>query len=119
VEQTKHIYQTPCLVRPEVACYIDPNFQSLIHFAAKYQDFRKCALANANAGGENVHRGLVLGAVLGAQAGADAIPDDLKKGLKHSAAIAKEIQAFVSSKILGKDSSPSSTNGSGGKSADL
>jgi ADP-ribosylglycohydrolase len=84
---------------PVVACYLDPNFQSLIHFLAKYDDFRDCALANANAGGENVHRGLVLGALLGAQIGANGIPEDLKLGLNHSQAIANEIDAFVSARV--------------------
>lgn len=104
---------------PVVACYIDPNFQSLLHFVAKYPDFRKCALANANAGGENVHRGLVLGAVLGAQAGEKGISDDLKNGLKHSAAIAKEIESFISKKIKGEHDSRSSRNESEGKGVDL
>eukprot|EP00931_Biecheleriopsis_adriatica_P101727 TRINITY_DN76808_c0_g1_i1.p1 TRINITY_DN76808_c0_g1~~TRINITY_DN76808_c0_g1_i1.p1 ORF type:complete len:382 (+),score=77.25 TRINITY_DN76808_c0_g1_i1:50-1147(+) len=88
---------------PVVACYIDQNFQSLIHLAAKYPEFRECALANANAGGENVHRGLVLGALLGAQAGAAGIPDDLKKGLKHWMTIEKEIDAFVTATIMPVD----------------
>lgn len=41
-----------------------------------------------------MHRGIVLGALLGAQVGESAIPEHLKKGLKDSAAIAKEIDAF-------------------------
>eukprot|EP00443_Scrippsiella_acuminata_P046663 CAMPEP_0115351490 /NCGR_PEP_ID=MMETSP0270-20121206/97020_1 /TAXON_ID=71861 /ORGANISM="Scrippsiella trochoidea, Strain CCMP3099" /LENGTH=149 /DNA_ID=CAMNT_0002773639 /DNA_START=105 /DNA_END=550 /DNA_ORIENTATION=- len=80
---------------PVVACYIDPNFQSLLHFLNKYTDFRAGVLANANAGGENVHRGLVLGAVLGAQAGSAGIPQELKSGLRHAEALAEEIAAFV------------------------
>jgi len=51
-------------------------------------------LANANCGGENVHRGIVLGALLGAQVGESAIPEHFKSGLKDSAAIAQEIDAF-------------------------
>ena len=41
---------------PVVACYIDSNFESLLHFVAKYASFNECLLANANSGGENVHR---------------------------------------------------------------
>lgn len=89
---------------PVVACYVDQNFQSLLHFAAKYGDFKDCAFANANAGGENVHRGLVLGALLGAQAGAHGIPDDLKSGLKNSRKIANEIEAFVTARIVAAQS---------------
>jgi len=51
-------------------------------------------IANANCGGENVHRGILLGAVLGANAGEAAIPEHLKAGLKDSAAIREEIEAF-------------------------
>ncbi len=42
---------------PVVACYIDQNYASLLHFLAKYDGFEEALLANANAGGENVHRG--------------------------------------------------------------
>jgi len=87
---------------PVVACYIDENYVSLLHFAAKYgHDFRTALLANANAGGENVHRGLVLGALMGAQAGASGIPSDLKGGLLHAAEIEAEIRTFVAGCISG------------------
>ena len=59
------------------------------------------AAANANAGGENVHRGLVLGALVGAQAGASGIPEALKAGLHHRAAIEAEIDAFVAARVGG------------------
>lgn len=52
-------------------------------------------LANANIGGENVHRGAVLGALLGASAGRSGIPEHLVSGLKDSAAIEREVEAFV------------------------
>jgi len=51
-------------------------------------------LANANTGGENVHRGIVLGALLGAEMGEAAIPEHLKTGLKDYEAIRGEIEAF-------------------------
>jgi ADP-ribosylglycohydrolase len=71
------------------------SYPSLIHFAAKYsEDFEKALLANANTGGENVHRGCVLGAVLGAYHGEKAIPAHLKDGLHDAGAIRKEIEAF-------------------------
>jgi len=71
------------------------SYPSLIHFAGKYADnFEEALLANANCGGENVHRGCVLGAVLGAYHGEKGIPAHLKDGLHDSAAIRKEIEAF-------------------------
>lgn len=51
-------------------------------------------LANANCGGENVHRGCVLGAILGAYHGEKGIPAHLKDGLHDSGIIRKEIEAF-------------------------
>lgn len=69
-----------------------------MHFAGKYgkasSDFERGLLANANTGGENVHRGIVLGALLGAQAGESGIPEHLKTGLKDYVAISQEIEAF-------------------------
>merc|ERR1719409_94286 len=70
----------PRAADPVVACYIDSNFVSLLHFLVKYPDFKSAALANANCGGENVHRGLVLGAVLGA---AHGVPEDFARGLEE------------------------------------
>jgi len=71
------------------------SYPSLIHFAGKYaENFEEALLANANCGGENVHRGCVLGAVLGAYHGEKAIPAHLKDGLHDSATIRKEIEAF-------------------------
>lgn len=67
----------------------------MIHFAGKYSsDFEQGLLANANAGGENVHRGIILGALLGAEAGERGIPEHLKTGLKDFASIQEEIENF-------------------------
>ena len=83
---------------PVVACYIDQNYASLLLLLAKHTDFSAAVLANANAGGENVHRGLVLGALVGAHVGASAIPSELKAGLRHADAIDDEIRAFVAAR---------------------
>ena len=52
-------------------------------------------LRNANRGGENVHSGCVVGALLGAQCGYSGLPPRLVEGLKDSAALREEIDAFV------------------------
>ena len=52
-------------------------------------------LANANHGGENVHRGAVLGVLLGAEAGAAGLDPTLVDGLFHADAIRREIDAAV------------------------
>ncbi|OYY81107.1 MAG: hypothetical protein B7Y34_04815, partial [Methylophilales bacterium 16-45-9] len=57
------------------ACYIDQSFPSVLYLAARYHDDIESALiANTNVGGDNCHRGAVLGAILGATLGIDAIP---------------------------------------------
>lgn len=81
---------------PVVACYLDSNFESLLHLAKKYGgNFEAAVLANANSGGENVHRGLVLGALLGAEAGASGISDKWRTGLVNFDALQLEIREFV------------------------
>lgn len=48
------------------ACYIDDSWPSLLYLAWKYSDDPQQALiANANLGGDNCHRGVVLGVILG------------------------------------------------------
>jgi ADP-ribosylglycohydrolase len=88
---------------PMVACYIDSSFPALLHFAYKYADSPEQAiLANANAGGENVARGSLLGALLGAAHGVDRFPQWSKDGLYQKDAIHTAIDTMC------KDSSSSS-----------
>lgn len=68
----------------------------VLHLAYKYGgDFEAAVLANVNAGGENVHKGMLLGALLGAAHGASRIPPALKEGLVDSVGLARDIDAFV------------------------
>lgn len=65
--------------------------------AYKYADDpTKAILANANAGGENVARGSLLGALLGAKHGMDKLPNWAKTGLKDREDIDKEINVMLS-----------------------
>lgn len=65
------------------ACYIRDAFPASLFFAWKYAGrFRKGLVANARAGGDNCHRGVVVGALLGAEAGLGRLPADLIQGLK-------------------------------------
>ncbi len=82
------------------ACYIDSAFPAALHFAYKYADSVEAALlANANAGGENVARGSLIGALVGAYHGVDAFPLHLR-ALKDRAAIEAEVDG-----VLGTDKS--------------
>ena len=61
-------------------------------------------LANANVGGENVHRGSVMGAILGARAGYRALPPRLMDGLYPHDELEQEIDDFVKSVISSSSS---------------
>lgn len=52
------------------ACYIDQSFPAVLYLAARYpDDFEAALIANTNVGGDNCHRGAILGAILGAALG--------------------------------------------------
>lgn len=68
----------------------------MMHYVVKYSgNLEEALLANANAGGENVARGALLGALFGAAYGVSAIPEHLKRGLSRCSQIESEIEAFV------------------------
>ena len=55
------------------ACYLPESFAAALHFVWKYDDdFAGGILANARCGGDNCHRGAVVGSLLGA---ANGVPD--------------------------------------------
>ncbi len=70
--------------RFSTACYVEDSVPATIYLALKYHDDpEKGLIANTNLGGDNVHRGAVLGALLGAQNGLEAFPGRWMKGLRH------------------------------------
>jgi ADP-ribosylglycohydrolase len=78
------------------ACYIEDSFPSVLYLAARYaHDFEAALIANTNAGGDNCHRGSVLGALLGAWLGFEAIPLRWRQGLLAGPALAQEVDGFV------------------------
>ncbi len=57
------------------ACYIAEAFPASLYLAWKYaDDFEAGVIANTNLGGDNCHRGAVVGALLGAASGRHRIP---------------------------------------------
>ncbi|MFZ1641133.1 MAG: ADP-ribosylglycohydrolase family protein [Candidatus Contendobacter sp.] len=58
-------------------------------------DLEAALIANANAGGDNCHRGAVLGAILGAALGFPAIPERWIRGLQAHAELKEEIDTFI------------------------
>ncbi|MDD3527936.1 MAG: ADP-ribosylglycohydrolase family protein, partial [Bacteroidales bacterium] len=76
------------------ACFAEHGTPMLIYLAWKFRfDFEKALLANVNAGGDNVHRGMVLGMILGAATA--SIPSKLIDGLVAKNELEKEIEAFA------------------------
>ena len=76
------------------ACYAEHGLPLLLYLAENDGlDFESTLLANANAGGDNVHRGMVLGLIVGAAH--DEIPDHLRQGLNDYEALQSEIVAFA------------------------
>ena len=80
------------------ACYLSASIPPTLDSLSKYipkRDAWTGLVANANVGGENVHRGSIMGAVLGARAGYDRLPSQLVEGLYDKNDLKKEIDEFV------------------------
>jgi ADP-ribosylglycohydrolase len=71
------------------ACYISDSWPAILYLAYKYRDDPRAGLlANANVGGDNVHRGAVLGVLFGLLHAREE--EDWFAQLTDSAAIAQE-----------------------------
>jgi hypothetical protein len=75
------------------ACYPEHGLPLLLYFAiAHNMDVESTLIANANAGGDNVHRGMVLGILVGSAN--KELPEYLKRGLIAFDELKTEIEAF-------------------------
>ena len=89
------------------ACYISDSWPSLLYLAYKYRnDLKAALLANTNLGGENAHRGAVLGGIVSLSCGSTA--DDWFERLVDSQAIQSERAALLSPFMRGQTLSQSS-----------
>ncbi len=78
------------------ACYIEEALPSALYLAIKYSsDFEAGLVANAQVGGDNCHRGAVVGALLGAAAEGDPIPARWRSGLEARARLEPLIESLV------------------------
>lgn len=76
------------------ACYIRDSWPSTLYLAYKYADKPTAALlANANLGGDNVHRGSVLGIILGLAS--NCTPSELYHELQDKDSIEDELRALL------------------------
>lgn len=78
--------------RVSSACYIADAFPASLYLAWKYaDDFEGGMIANTNVGGDNCHRGAVMGALLGAAVGMDRIPARWCAGLRVAPCVAGQV----------------------------
>jgi ADP-ribosylglycohydrolase len=84
--------------RVSPACYIADAFPASLYLAWKYaDDFEAGVIANANVGGDNCHRGTVVGALLGAAAGTGRIPARFCDGLHDAATLRRQMEKLAPS----------------------
>lgn len=83
------------------ACYIDGSWPSILFFAYKYHNTNafEALKANAMVGGDNVHRGAVLGTIMGALNPYDETITSHFANLLHAKEIDEEIKAAVNAAI--------------------
>jgi ADP-ribosylglycohydrolase len=83
------------------ACYISDSWPVVLYLAYKYQDDPWQALrVNTNLGGDNVHRGMVLGTLLGLQT--DSVASSCFEQLTDHKIITQEIDALISAASVPK-----------------
>ncbi len=83
------------------ACYITDSWPSVLYLAYKYTAAPKQALlANTNLGGDNVHRGIVLGVLLGLISG-ETLSGWFDQLTQHYE-ISREINALLATATTGK-----------------
>jgi len=75
------------------ACYLPESLLASCHFAWKYHDdFSKAVFSNARVGGDNCHRGVVVGSIVAAQMG---IPHLLLEDLRVMKELSSVIDSFA------------------------
>ena len=83
------------------ACYPEHGLPLLLYFTRKHQfDVEATLLANANAGGDSVHRGMLAGMIVGAAN--DDMPEHLVRQLIAYDELREEINAFTEIAVSGK-----------------
>lgn len=87
--------------RVSPACYVEDAFPASLYLVWKYaEDFEAGVIANTNVGGDNCHRGAVVGALLGAVGGVDRIPGRFLEGLHDATTVRERIDRLVSQPAL-------------------
>ncbi|MEY4482576.1 MAG: hypothetical protein RL693_28 [Verrucomicrobiota bacterium] len=78
------------------ACYIAEAFPASLYLAWKYNDdFEGGITANANVGGDNCHRGAVLGALIGLNVGVSEMPQRYVDDIDDATHLRSQIESIV------------------------
>lgn len=84
--------------RLSTACYVEDAVPAVIYLAYKYAENPERGLVvNTNLGGDNAHRGALLGALLGAANGLASFPERWVEGLEDSEALRQYIRGVSTS----------------------
>ena len=82
--------------RVSPACYIADAFPASLYLAWKYaDDFEAGVIANTNVGGDNCHRGAVVGGLLGAASGMARMPARFVNGIYDTARLRTRIDSLL------------------------
>ena len=82
--------------RVSPACYIAEAFPASLYLAWKYaDDFESGITANANVGGDNCHRGAVIGALIGGAVGVSKMPQRYVDGIDDATRLGSQIETIV------------------------
>jgi ADP-ribosylglycohydrolase len=93
--------ETEAAERFATACYPEHGLPLLLYLARQHDfDVETSLLANVNVGGDNVHRGMLLGMVVGAAH--DDLPGHLVEGLADYGELKKEIEGFAAVAVSGR-----------------
>tara|TARA_B100000886_G_scaffold280299_1_gene204375 strand:+ start:2070 stop:3092 length:1023 start_codon:yes stop_codon:yes gene_type:complete len=80
------------------ACYLPDSFLASLYFVWKYHDdFSQAVISNAKVGGDNCHRGVVIGSIVASQTG---IPSSLLRGLKTMEKLRCDVQLLSKPQLL-------------------
>ena len=79
--------------RLSTACYVEDAVPAVIYLAYKYAENPERGLVvNTNLGGDNAHRGALLGALLGAANGLASFPERWVEGIEDSGALRQHVR---------------------------
>ena len=82
--------------RVSPACYIAEAFPASLYLAWKYaEDFEAGVIANTNLGGDNCHRGVVIGSLIGCAVGVSRMPQRYVDQIDDSARLKHQVGSLI------------------------